>query len=408
MATVLDSDTKIRDFDPFGMDFRTNPSAYQQDLISNSPIFVKMEGVTSAIVASYAQCTAVIRNFKGFSSVKPKGLPGMERVDFFNGAPVMNYSDPPDHTRRRKVVNPAFTPKRTEVLLENAEILVNKLIDQMLAKGEFEAVDELCKLISVDTLMDNFLGIKDPAHKQVFFSFVGTLPLLDKMRPGDPKPDAYLAAWDAGVVFCQEQQALAREGKCDNLIGLIANSADGGAIDDAEMMAMMIVLLTGGFTTVAGATAAALYHVVNTPGLRQRLVENPALAGAVVEEAMRMDPPVSLVMRFATDNITVGDEVIPAGMPVYTMISVANKDPSVFPDPYMFNPDRENVKDQIAFGQGMHTCIGNAITRNVVPMVIRMCAERMPNLRLSDREEPVTYDVSTPRARHLGQLWLKC
>lgn len=397
---------EFSDFDPFSQIFRDDPESFHPMLLAESPGFTHMEGVPSAYVADYAQCQAVLRNFRSFSSLKPKGLPGMDRIDFFNGLPVMNYSDPPDHTRRRKVVNPAFTPKRTEMLNENAGILIDRLIDGLLEKGSFEALNELTKIVSVDVLLRRFLAIEDKDH-HIFMNYVATLPLLDKMRPGDPKPQAHLEAWAAGAAYCREQQDLARKGECENLIGIIANGADGGAIDDSEMMAMMIVLLIGGVSTVAGAAAASLLNIARNPEIAARVRAEPALALNVLEESMRLDPPVSLVMRFAAQDTEVGGKVIPKGMPVYAMIAVACHDPAVFPDPYVFDVDRPNVKEHLAFGYGMHTCIGNAITRNVIPLLIQKVVERMPNLRLADRSDALQWDCSTPRARHIGALHLE-
>jgi cytochrome P450 len=396
---------EFMDFDPFGQDFRANPAKHHPMMLQNSPGFIYMEGVPSAFVSGFRQNQVVLRDYKTFSSLKPKGLPGMERIDFFNGLPVMNYSDPPDHTRRRKVVNPAFTPKRTEMLNENAAVVADRLIDEMLALGEFDAMGQLTKPLSVDTLLRRFMGIKDSDH-HIFMNYVATLSLLDKMRAGDPKPQAYLDAWAAGAEYCREQQASAREGKCDNLVGVIANGAEGGAIDDSEMMAMMIVLLIGGVTTVAGAAAACLMNLARNPDVLARVRKDPSLAGAVLEESLRLDPPVSVVMRFATADAQAGDKIIPKGMPVYAMISVACRDPEEFPNPYKFDINRPNVKDQLAFGYGMHTCIGNNITRNVVPVLIRKVVERMPNLHLQNREDAVQFDASTPRARHISKLHL--
>ena len=180
----------------------------------------------------------MLRSFKTFSSLKPEGLPGMERIDFFNGLPVMNYSDPPDHTRRRKVVNPAFTPRRTEMLNEAAAIVIDQALEEIAARGTFEAMSDLTRPLSIDVLLRRFLGIADEDH-HIFLRYVSTLPLLDKMRPGDPKPQPYLDAWAQGARYCRAQQQLARQGQCNNLIGVIANGADGGAISDDEMMAMM-------------------------------------------------------------------------------------------------------------------------------------------------------------------------
>jgi cytochrome P450 len=398
---------EFSDFDPFSTEFREEPEKYHPLLLAESPGFITMEGVPSAYVADFAQSQAVLRNFKAFSSIKPKGLPGMERIDFFNGLPVMNYSDPPDHTRRRKVVNPAFTPKRTQMLNEKAAELIDTLIDKIVAQGgSFEALNDFTKVVSIDTLLRRFMGIEDK-DQAIFMNYVMTLPLLDKMRPGDPKPQAYLDAWAEGAKFCKEQQELARKGECHNLVGVIAEGAEEGAIDDDEMMAMMIVLLIGGVSTVAGAAAASLMNLAKHPEIAERVRRDPTLAINVLEESMRLDPPVSLVMRFSAGDNEVGGKVIPKGMPTYVMLGVACHDPKVFPEPYKFDIDRPNVKDHLAFGYGMHTCIGNAITRNVVPLLIQKVVERMPNLKLADRPDALEWDTSTPRARHIGKLYLQ-
>jgi len=408
-ATLADNigSADMMDFDPFGSEFRSNPEAFEPRLLKASPGFIEMDGVPSAFVATYAQNTAILRNFKTFSSLKPQGLPGMERVDFFNSMPVMNYSDPPDHTRRRKLVNPAFTPKRVEMLNEKAGLLIDELLDRLIDKGgEFEVMDELTKPLAIETLLGRFMGIAAEDH-HIFMNYVATLPLLDKMRPGDSKPQAYLDAWAAGAAYCRGQQELARRGECQNLVGVIVDGADGGAITDDEMMAMMIVLLTGGFSTVAGAAGAALLNLARNPDVAERIRHDPSLASAHLEESLRLDPPVSLVMRFAKEAAEVDGVTIPAGMPLYVMLRVACHDPAVFPDPYRFDIDRPNVKDHIAFGQGMHTCIGNAITRSIVPLLTAKAAERLPTLRLSERYDAVIWDASTPRARHISQLYLK-
>lgn len=390
-------------FDPFGMEFRIDPERFHAGMFEVTPGFMEMEGVPSAYVATYAQCASVLRDFKKFSSLKPKGLPGMQRIDFFNSLPVMNYSDPPHHTRRRKVVNPAFTPKRVEVLLDAAAKFTDQLLDKALAKGEFEVMDELAKPLSIDTLLARFMEIP-PEDQHLFLDFVKTLPLLDALKLHDPKPQPYLDAWNAGAQYCKQQQELARRGECNNLIGLIANSAEGGAIDDDEMMAMMIVLLTGGVSTVAGSIGVALLNLAGVPGVSEDLRANPALAANHLEETLRLYPPVSLVMRFAAEDVEVGGKTISKGMPVYVMIATACHDPAVFPDPYTFDLHRANAKDHLAFGYGMHTCIGNAITRSLVPMVVRKVVERAPNLRLARGDGEVQWEVGTPRARHLRRL----
>ncbi|MGI4792562.1 MAG: cytochrome P450, partial [Janthinobacterium lividum] len=231
------------------------------------------------------------------------------------------------------------------------------------------------------------------------------LPLLDALLLNDPKPPAYLEAWEQGKAFCREQQALARRGECNNLVGLIANSVDGGQLDDDEMMAMMVVLLIGGVSTLAGAAAACLLNLAQNPDIAARIREEPHLADAHLEESLRLDPPVSLVLRFAVRDVEIGGRTIPAGMPVYAMIAVACHDPATFPDPYRFDPTRTNAKAHLAFGHGIHTCIGNTVTRMIAPLIIRKVAARFPDLRQAGGDS-VVWDVGTPRARHLKHLML--
>jgi cytochrome P450 len=405
MMTETPTSYPILDFDPFGAEYRSDPVAFDAMLLESSPGFIEMDGVPSAFVANYSQVTAVLRKFKAFSSLKPANLPGMERVDFFNSTPVMNYSDPPDHTRRRKVVNPAFTPKRVETLGERAGEIVDRLLDGLIEKGgEFEGLSSLTRPLSVGVLMDNFLGI--PAEDQhIFQDYVATFSLLDKMQPGDPKPQAHLDAWNRGAEFCRRQTELAREGKGNSLIRVVVEHAEGGTISDDEMMATMAVLLTGGAPTIAAATAASLVNLARYPDMAERVRQEPSLASAFLEETLRLDPPVTLVMRFATEATEVGGTVIPKGMPVYVMLRVACHDPSVFPDPTRFDVDRPNVKDHVAFGQGIHTCIGNSITRIVVPPLISRVAQRMPGLRLAPRDDAVLWDSLT-RMRHITKVHL--
>jgi len=393
------------DFDPFSMEYRANPTAYYDAMFATSPGFLTVEGTPSAFVAPYAQCSDVLRDFKSFSSVKPKGLPGMERFDFFNGLPVMNYSDPPDHNRRRKIVFPAFTPKRTESLKEEAAKLIETILDGAIREGGFEAGAELGRPVAIEVMLRRFLGVPDEDH-HVFMDYMAAIPLLAALNPGDPKPKAFLDAWEKGKAYCHQQHELALRGELNNLIGVIANSSEDGALSEDEMMAMMVVLLTGGVATIAASITASLMNLVRHPDVGERMRKDATVAAAHLEETLRLDSPVSLMMRFATDDITMGGKTIPKGMPVYVMNAAACHDPSVFPDPRRFNIDRPNGRAHLAFGIGIHVCIGNAIVRNVVPMLTHMVACRMPNLRLADRPDALVWDLNTARARHLKVLHL--
>lgn len=394
----------MSDFDPFGMELRAAPFTLFPRLVENSPGFMMAEGTPSCFVASYADVTAVARDFKRFSSLKPVGLPGMERFDMFNSQPVMNYSDPPEHTRRRKVVQASFTPRRVEQIDVDSQGLVDRLLDNVAGKEVVNALEAICQPVATEMLLGGLMNVP-PEDRPIFFRVMYGMSFLDKMRPGDAKPPEYVAGWAAGSDYCRKAIAKAREEKSETLVGLIVRAAEEmGVISDEEMLAMMMLLLTGGLTTVPAATASTLLCLAQRPDLRERVRQEPALADVALEEAMRLYSPVTFSMRFATVDAEIGGKTIPGGTPVYTLWSAANHDPAKFPDPYSFDLDRPNLKEHLAFGWGMHTCIGAAVTRNLGPMIVRKMLERFPNFRLADPDHPPPFNTGSARGTHLLNL----
>jgi cytochrome P450 len=391
-------------FDPFGQDYRDNPRSFYPELLRTSPGFITMEGIPSVYVAKYGQAKTVLLNFKQFSSLKPANLPGMERVDFFNSLPVMNYSDPPDHQRLRRLVSGAFSPQRI-VQYQNVFMkIAHSLLEQIDGASGFDVMSHLTKPLFKELLLTHFMGVEEADHP-IFVRYLETLVLLDKVSPGSNKPKAFLDAWAAGVEYCTIAAAKARRDKSQNLIGLLIEALDaGGKLSNDEMMAMMVVLFIGGLTTAASAAGSALINLARYPNLAARIRTNPELSMIFLEESLRTDSVVSLLMRFTLQDTEIAGKIIRKGTPIYAMIAAACYDNEVFSDPEIFDIDRPNIRDHLALGQGIHTCIGNTIVRAVIPNLINLFANRYPNLKLID-PEGIKYE-SNPRARHLSTAWL--
>ena len=384
-------------FDPFSAAFRSDPTAYHSGLLAKSPAFIAMEGdIASAYVAKFDQCLQVLGNWEQFSSVKPEGLPGMQRVDFFNSMPVMNYSDPPQHDRLRRVVNVAFSPGRVRQLAEATDTIIDQLLGRIGAGQPFDGMADIGKPLAVKVLFDEFLGIP-PKDQHIFFEFGATFFLLDKLKLGDPKPKEYLDAWARGEAYLRDVLAEAGKTGGDNVLAMIAAASESGAMSDAEMMAMVCVLFTGGVPTESAMGASAIHYLAAHPEIAERIRQDESLAKPFCEEVFRLDSPVTLVMRFATEDVPVGPQTILKGMPVYTMISVANRDPDVYENPLDFSIDRKNMR-HLSFGNGTHVCIGNAITRMILPKLVVEAARRLPGLRLDPNGEGVW--ETSPRSRH--------
>ena len=401
MSDTSTAQIPFSDFDPFCDEFRDSPESFHDQLLHSSPGYMVMEGdVASAYVAKFDQCMQVLGNWELFSSVKPPNLPGMQRVDFFNGMPVMNYSDPPQHDRLRRVVNVAFSPGRVRQLAEYTDKVVDDLLGRIEPGKPFCGMGDVGRPLAVKVLFDEFLGIP-PEDQHIFFEFGATFLLLDKLKPGDPKPQAYLDGWKRGEVYLRQVLADAGKNGSENVLSMIASASESGTMSDAEMMAMVCVLFTGGVPTVSAMGASALHYLARYPEIAERIRQDENLAKAFCEEVYRLDSPVTLVMRFATEDVQVGDRIIARGMPVYTMISVANRDPDIYDKPLEFSIDRPGMR-HLSFGNGTHVCIGNAITRMIMPKLVVQMARRFPALRLDDSRQGVW--ETSPRSRHRKEV----
>jgi cytochrome P450 len=394
---------ELSDFDPFGLALRQRPREVLAELIETSPGLMMVEGRLSAYVADYAGVCQVARDHAQFSSAKPSDVPGMNRFDFFNGQPVMNYSDPPEHTRRRRVVNASFTRRRLEQLVPQTRAIFDDVVADLPTHDVVDVLKQVCKPIVSEVLLGAFMNV-DSADRPALYGLLAQRAALDNLGPKDPKPASWLEAWKAGAAYCRKAVTNARGVKDESLIGLIAEALGEGTIDDGEMLAMMMVLLTGGLTTMIAATSSALYWLARHPELKQRVREQPELAAPALEEAMRIFPPITFSMRFTTADTNINGTVIPAGAPVYVLWAGANQDPAAFPHPDRYDLDRPNVRSHVAFGFGVHNCIGNHVTRQVGTTVIRAMLDRFPDLTLYRPDEEPEFLTDVARSRHLASL----
>lgn len=394
---------KADNFQPFGLEFREAPSDFYEDLLARSPLPTEVGGEPAVVISRHAQVRQVLTYHKDFSSVKPSGVPNMERVDFFNSRPVMNYSDPPHHTQLRKIVNPAFTPRNLDRLRARGLDIATTLLDGFGDAAEFDAVEDFGYPFSKSLLMNEFMGVPgDEEH--IFLDWLHAIPLLDAIKPGEGKPKGFLDAWAAGVEYCKMALERARRENSDNLVRLIAEASDDGRITEEDVMATMLVLFAGGLTTVSATMGSALLKLTEFPAAAERLRQEPELAGRFFEETLRLNPALISVMRFPKTDMTFEGLDIAAETPLYVMLSAACHDPRQFPEPFRFDMDRTNNREHMAFGAGHHTCIGNVIARAVVPPVIAEVARRYPKLHRSRPQDALRFDVANPRVRHLASV----
>ncbi len=291
----------------------------------------------------------------------------------------MLHFDPPDHTRLRRLVQKAFTQRRA-ALRPRAEEIAAGLLDEM-AAARGDAID----------LLDAYAR---PLPIAVLCELLG-IPVADR-----PWIAVAVAAYDEHAEHQRVERELAayfteliaakRAEPGDDLVSALVVACDNAAADGAadelsgnELLATVFLLVMAGFDTTVNLIASGTLALLTHPGEKTRLRQDPSLFPAAVEELLRFTNPVNHANdRFTTEDVPVGDVVIPAGEWVLPAISSANRDPAQFPDPERLDLGRD-TGGHVAFGHGIHHCLGAPLARMEAEVALGALLARFPGISLA-------------------------
>jgi cytochrome P450 len=297
------------------------------------------------------------------------------------------FLEPPDHTRIRRLVASAFTPRAVEAMRGPAEILANDLLDGCLARGRFDVLYDfaqpysialICRLLGVPT--DRQRDLLDWSHRHV------------KMYELDTTEEQAQSATAAAREFSEYVLGLIEERRRaprDDLVTALADARiDGTRLSDAEIVSTVVVLLNAGHEATVNTLGNGITGLLRHPDEWRRLVEGDVLAASAVEELIRWDPPLQLFERWVLeDGVEIAGTPVPRGSVVAMLFGAANRDPRVFPDPDRLDVGRANAAEHIGFGGGIHVCIGAPLARIELEAAMRTLSQRTPQLELA--AEPV-------------------
>jgi len=306
---------------------------------------------------------------EGYDAERPTGLSMLDR-------------DPPDHTRLRKLVSKAFTPRAVQALTPRITELVDGMLDAAGEAGQVDLVDALAFPLPFAVIAE-MLGTPPADHERIR-QLTGTL--VRSLEPvADPAMVAAIAAADAELTtIAGEMIAWKRANPADDLLTALVNAEDDGdVLNDDELIAQTLLLYIAGHETtvnlIAGGTLALLRH----PAQLARLREEPALIGNAVEELLRYDSPVQASRRVTLEPITLGDVAIPAGAFVMASLGSANRDERFWgADAAQLRLDRENARQHVSFGAGPHHCLGASLARLEASIALGQLTSRFPGLAL--------------------------
>jgi cytochrome P450 len=304
--------------------------------------------------------------------------PGHPREDF------MLTNDPPVHTRLRKLVQQAFTPRALERIAATVDRVVAECLDAIAGREEFDLVAMLALPVPSIVICE-MMGVPQ-ADRERFTTWTADAT-FDLML----MPDAELAARADAASFAlsnyfRELIAQRRANLTDDILsGLIRAEQDGGALSEPELVSQAIGLLIAGFETTIGAIALGVRSLLMHPEQLARLRADPTLIRSATEECLRFDTSIPMTIRLLHEPAEFGGIVLAADTPVVGLIAAAQRDPAVYTDPDRFDITRDE-SPPLAFGGGIHHCLGAHLARMEMQRAILGLVQRFDKLELVTTE----------------------
>jgi len=295
--------------------------------------------------------------------------------------PSLLVTEPPNHTRYRRLVTRVFTVRAVERLRVRTEEIAHGLLDALDPSAPVDLISSYCGLLPV-TVISEILGVPPAQRNRVLELGTRAAPSLD-FGLGWRRFHAVTGALrDFARWLDTHIEQLRRHPGEDLLSQLIQARDEEGALDDRELKATAGLVLAAGFETTVNLLGNAIALFDRQPDQLGRLRAESALWPNAVEEALRLDPPVLLTGRVCTHTTSVVGIEVPAGVQVLTVLAGANRDPQVFEHPERFDVARENARDHVSFSGGRHYCLGASLARMEGEVGLRALAERFPDMRL--------------------------
>ncbi|MEU6423726.1 cytochrome P450 [Streptomyces spiralis] len=299
-------------------------------------------------------------------------------------------NDPPTHTRLRRSVSRAFTPRAVTALHDLFVTEAHRVIDRFAAHGEIDIKESFAHVLPVKVTAA-LIGVPAADELRVKAWVENWFQLF--RTPATPQRQMELARDFLGYVeYVRSLLEQRRHEPRDDFISQMATAAHGEhtPITAEELVEVVASLLLGGNETVSSLLTAAIRRLVGTKGLWDKIVADRSLVPTAIEEVLRIDGASLGDYRFTTSDVEFAGTRIPGGSRVIAYRDAANHDESVFAHPEVFDIGRPNVRMHLAFGHGIHHCVGAALARAETAAAVNVLADRLPNLRLVPGE-PLRY-----------------
>ncbi|MFB7714073.1 cytochrome P450 [Streptomyces sp. NPDC056105] len=365
--------------------FMADPFPFYRQLREDGPVrrAVIAGGLEAWLVTRYEDGLAALSDPRLSSDVRDatdprllERLPTTERESMLR---TMLRSDPPDHTRLRRLVSKAFTARRVAELRPRVQEITDGLLDAIVPAGKAELVEDFALPLPV-TVISELLGV--PVTDREDFQRWTNDMILQGAEPPDPartdRAWRQMRSYLTGLI----QDKRARPGD-DLLSALIATRDEEHQLDEDELIAMAFLLLVAGYITTVNLIGSGIAALLAHPDQLQLLRDDPELLPGAIEEFLRHDGPVNPgIARFAREDVTIAGVAIPRGATVLIASAIADRDPAQFPDPDRLDITRQD-NAHLAFGHGIHYCLGAPLARLEGQIAVGTVLRRLPHLSLA-------------------------
>jgi cytochrome P450 len=357
-----------------------DPYALLGRLRAASP-FAVLDG-NLMVFGQYEHCSAILRDPRVSSQRERSALAPRHERDRTRSFLSL---DPPDHTRLRRLVSKAFSPRVVATLAPRIEQIIDDLLSDANVGGQLELIGQLAYPLPV-RIISELLGVPPEDHAR-FAGWSASLArsVQPTFGPADPAEQAKIE--QAGLEFGEyftELIGRRRASPGDDLLTKLIMAEDAGdRLSVDELIATCVLLLVAGHETTVGLIANAMLALLRQPGQFGALAADPALAAGAVEETLRYDPPVQLTGRVAKDGLRIGTIEPPAGALLLILLAATGRDPAVFGHPDRFDI-RRGASEHLAFGAGSHFCLGAPLARLEATIALSAIARRVIGPRLDE------------------------
>jgi len=295
--------------------------------------------------------------------------------------PSLLVTEPPDHTRYRKLVSRVFSVKAVEKLRGRTQQIADDLLDKIDPNSPSDIVSTYCSLLPV-TVIAEILGVPEEGREKVLRFGAAAAPSLDLGIPWREfrQVESALREFDEWLT---QHLATVRRNPGDHLLSQLVAAQEGGVgLTDEELKSTAGLVLAAGFETTVNLLGNGIVLLAGDHEQRKQLTEREDLWPNAVDEVLRIDPPVLLTGRVTMADTEVEGAPMPRASMMVALLAGANRDPLVFPEPDKFDVTRENARDHVSFSAGRHYCLGAALARMEGEVGLRTLFERYPDLRV--------------------------